>query len=103
MNLFLLFIIFIIIIIILYLIYKKYLKNCELFSNTENERIKHLFISAQKNNDTFDKFKNKIKNEGIQFGKKNDEIKFQPYYEMYKNYNKNTLEPKNIDLIRNQF
>jgi hypothetical protein len=74
-----------------------------MFSNTENERIKDIFIESQKNNNTFNIFKNKIKEEGIQFGKKNDEVKFQPYYEMYRNYNKNTLEPEKIDSIRNKF
>jgi uncharacterized membrane protein YvbJ len=100
-------IVIIIIIIILFIINKYFTyKNgkIELFDNMENAKIAKIFIDSQTNNKTFDIFKNKVKEEGINFGKKNKDVEFKPYYEMYKNYNKEgNIKPSKIDFIRNQF
>jgi flagellar basal body-associated protein FliL len=94
----------IIIAIIIAVFYLLKNKKIELFDNIENKKIAKIFIDSQTNNNTFDIFKTKIKDEGISFGKKNSDVKFEPYYEMYKNYNKlGNINPNDIDSIRNKF
>ena len=85
-------------------------KNRECFSDTENREVYNLFNNAQKNNGTFNDFKEALTGKDIVFsenindnfngGNNRANVTFEQYVQLLKKYNKGDLDIHFIDQIR---
>lgn len=84
-------------IIILFLLYNRK----EDFANTENRKIYNLFKDFMNTNGTYHEFNMMLNQNKIRFSEAQKEnMSFEQYMELVKNYNRRTLNPDTINYIR---
>ena len=83
-------------------------RNRELFTDAENRQVYNLFNDTQKNNGTFNEFKEALTQNDIVFSESDKfngnnnpaNVTFDQYVRLLKKYNKNNLDIHFIDQIR---
>ena len=83
-------------------------RNRELFTDAENREVYNIFNGTQKNNGTFNDFKEALTSNDIVFSETDNfngnnnraNITFDQYVKMLKRYNKSDLDIRFIDQIR---